>query len=305
MVACILIVLAPLSDTPAAAALQPHVTFTPKGTDLDITIGGRPFARYVTADEKIRRPYFCDLRAPNGVQVTRNHPPIAGKDAVDHDAMHPGLWLSFGDISGADFWRNKGLTRHVEFVEKPVAREPVGRFAVRNRYESGGQTVCEELCRITIHTTPQGTLIVWDSEFRGEREFAFGDQEEMGLGFRVATPLTVQKGGTILSDAGKKNEKEIRGTTPKWCSYSGMIDGQRVGLVVMPHPDNFRPAWMHARDYGLLVANPFGRNALTGGERSNVKVKQGETLRLRFGVLVFSGDVDAAKACEQYLKAAK
>ena len=55
----------------------------------------------------------------------------------------------------------------------------------------------------------------------------------------------------------------------------------------MPHSKNFRPSWFHARDYGLLVANPFGQNAFTKREKSRVTVKKGEEFRLRFGVLVY------------------
>ena len=39
----------------------------------------------------------------------------------------------------------------------------------------------------------------------------------------------------------------------------------------------------------MLVANPFGQNAFTKGEKSKVVVRKGETFRLRFGVLVRSG----------------
>jgi len=64
----------------------------------------------------------------------------------------------------------------------------------------------------------------------------------------------------------------------------------------MPDPANFRPSWFHNRDYGLMVANPFGRKAMNQGELSRVQVKKGERLRLRFGVLLHSSapekDVD-------------
>jgi hypothetical protein len=73
-----------------------------------ITHGGKPVATYVFRDEKILRPYFAQVHAPDGTQVTRHHPPRPGIDAVDHDTMHPGIWLAFGDIGGVDFWRNKG-----------------------------------------------------------------------------------------------------------------------------------------------------------------------------------------------------
>jgi hypothetical protein len=64
----------------------------------------------------------------------------------------------------------------------------------------------------------------------------------------------------------------------------------------MPDAANFRPSWFHARDYGLFVANPFGRQAFRKGEPSRVEVKPGETFRLRFAVLLHSGEVDLAAA---------
>jgi hypothetical protein len=74
----------------------------------------------------------------------------------------------------------------------------------------------------------------------------------------------------------------------------------------MPEPANFRPCWFHARDYGLLVANPFGRKAFTRGEASRVVVKPGEEFRLRFGVEAYAVPADktpdAAAAYREYLK---
>jgi hypothetical protein len=36
-------------------------------------------------------PYFANVHAPGGWKATRNHPPVTGVDAMDHDAMHPGI----------------------------------------------------------------------------------------------------------------------------------------------------------------------------------------------------------------------
>src|SRR4051812_35437067 len=104
--------------------------------------------------------------------------------------MHPGLWMAFGDLSGADSWRNKDRIRHAGFVEEPRGGPGRGGFAVRNRYEKQGEVLGEETLRITILAEPDRTLLVWDSTFRPRGdELAFGDQEEMGLGIRMATPL--------------------------------------------------------------------------------------------------------------------
>ena len=120
----------------------------------------------------------------------------------------------------------------------------------------------------------------------------------MGLGVRVATDLTVTHGGVITSSDGRKNEKQVWGRQADWCDYSG----KGVGVMVMPDPQNFRRSWFHARDYGLLVANPFGRQAFTKGEPSRVVVKKGETLTLRFGVLVHDGDLDRQAAYQDFLQ---
>jgi hypothetical protein len=128
----------------------------------------------------------------------------------------------------------------------------------------------------------------------------------MGLGLRVATPLAVAKGGTINDSEGRKNEAQVWGRQADWCAYGGNVDGQRVGVALMPDPGNFRRSWFHARDYGLLVANPFGRHAFTKEEKSSVVVKQEEELCLRFGVFVYEvpsdQSPDLAAAYVEYLK---
>lgn len=289
----------------AAAGLQPgaarpdgsaRVSFGRAPGEVRIHIGGQPFATYGYADPHIPRPYFAHVRTADGIQVTRNHPPLPGQDPTDHDLLHPGLWMAFGDLNGEDFWREKATVRHERFRTEPKADGTRGGFSVVNRYVAadGVTTVCRETARYTIETTEHGRRLLWDSTFEPVvRELVFGDQEEMGLGARLATALTVRSGGEMVDAAGNRNEKGIRGKQTAWCDYSGMRDGRRVGITLMAHPDNFRGAWWHARDYGLIVANPFGRASLVGGEPSRVVVKPGERLRLRFGVLVHSDSPNA------------
>lgn len=292
------------------AAEPPVVTFEKKPDQVEVRVGGKPLATYVHQDAKITRPYFAHVKAPGGVQVTRNHPPTPGKDLTDHDTFHPGIWLAFGDLNGHDYWRLKARVRHHKFIDEPSGGPGKGGFAVENHYLStdGKTVVCRETARYTFLVRPSGYLLLWDSEFRSaEGDLSFGDQEEMGLGVRVATPLCVQRGGQIVTSTTARNEKEVRGRSDPWVDYSGVIDRQHVGVMLMPDPNNFRPSWYHARDYGLLAANPFGRKALTGGQPSKVVIKKGEPFRLRFGVLLHAQaenvkPVDLAAAYEDYLK---
>ena len=315
-----IVIFAVASVPQAANAETPPVEFARGDGRVTVAIDGLPIAMYCYNDERITRPYFAHVRAPGGVQVTRHHPPIEGQDLMDHDTFHPGIWMSFGDISGSDFWRIKARVRQAEFVEEPRGGQGRGTFAVRNEYldqKDPSKVVCNETARYTFLVRPAGYLLLWDSTFAGDNEFYFGDQEEMGLGFRVATPLRVAaKGpanvppgnGTILDSQGRKNEKQIWGNSATWCDYSGTMAGQRLGMSIFPHPNNFRPSWFHARDYGILEANQFGRKAFGKGEISKVVVHPGEKFRIRYGVLIHSGPIgsqpDLAAAYEDYLRLA-
>jgi hypothetical protein len=286
-----------LASEPRAAPVE----FVSGSGRVAVIIDGLPIAVYYYQDDTILRPYFAHVRALCGVQTTRHHPPIEGQDPVDHGTMHPGIWMSFGDVSGSDYWRLKARVRHAEFVAPPQAGSGRGSFAVRNQYlaqHDPSKTVCEELARYTFSICPEGYLLLWDSTFSADHEFAFGDQEEMGIGFRVATPLRVGASGKVdlppgsgamLDSEGRKNEKEVWGNAADWCDFSGTMAGRRAGMTIFCHPENFRPSWFHARDYGLLEANPFGRQAFRKGPPSKVTVSPGEKLRLRYGVLVHSG----------------
>jgi len=281
---------------PCQAADQTPVTFARAEGQLLISVGRQPLATYVYADKEITRPYFAHVHAPGRVQVTRNHPPDKTTDSIDHATFHPGIWMAFGDLSGSDNWRNRARVVHEQFVEGPTGGPDKGSFAVRNRYlaEDGRTTVCREECRYTIHVRPSGYLLIWDATFSNSKgSFWFGDQEEMGLGVRVASPIRVEAGGTIRDAQGRTNEKQVWGHAADWCDYSGTIRGTHLGMTLMCHPANFRPSWFHARDYGLLEANPFGRKAFGKGEASKVVVAPGERLRLRYGVLLHAGPEDS------------
>lgn len=267
---------------------------------LAIYVGGEFWGAYAYRDPAIKRPYFGNVHAAADMPVTRRHPPVAGQDLDDHAQMHPGLWMAFGDLDGCDFWRGKAEVEHLEFLQRDAGGTGTARFAVRNAYRCGddrARVVCYETARYGIHALQDGVLLTWDATFASDVPFAFGDQEEMGLGMRLATPLRAERTprgaiaegtGHLLDAEGRVGETQIWGQTARWCDASGERAGRRIGICLFCHPDNFGPSWFHARDYGLLVANPFGRQALRQGAASRVEVAAGEALRLRYGVFTYA-----------------
>jgi putative heme-binding domain-containing protein len=305
---------APLSLDPTTP-----ITIRDNGRDLLIQCGDKEVATYIYRHDQVQRPFFAHVKAPSGTQLTRNFPPSAG-DSKDHADMHPGLWMAFGDISGEDFWRNKGRVVHEKFVEKPIGGPGRGSFLQRKSYQrSDGSVVCVEDFRCTIHVLKEGYLVDWHSTFSmppnsdkqstealasdsQDQVFYFGDQEEMGIGIRVATPITEKNSGQITDSKGRKGAKRVWSQSSAWCDYSGFIDNEPLGITLLCHPENFRESWMHARNYGLVAANAFGRKAMKKGGSSKVIIRQGETLQLRYGILLHGPKPDLNQMHREYVR---
>ena len=274
---------------------------------LIITREAQPVAHFVFADTNILRPYFAHVHTPDGIQVTRNHPPIAGTDPVDHPTMHPGIWLAFGDISGQDFWRNRATIRHERFIGEPSVAQDKLTFATESTLvTTNDRPVAKLISHLTIAAHTDGFLLTWQAVFTPlTGNFAFGDQEEMGFGIRVATPLSEKQGGTVRNHDGIIGAKNAWGKTAAWCDYSGVLSNRLVGITVLTDPKNFRPSWFHSRDYGLLVANPFGQKAFTKGEPSRVTVPRDQAFELRFAAFIHSTPPnqppDIANACSLFI----
>lgn len=291
---------------PAQAFSQDDLNAETHAGKVVLRFGRQSIGEYVYNDSKIPRPYFAHVKTLDGRQVTRNHPPVKGKDRDDHATMHPGIWLAFGDLGGEDFWRNKARIEHKSFIQPPQVKDDKLSFTEDKRYKGAdGSLVCRETFRCEILLTDGGYLLTWDSTFTADKPFAFGDQEEMGLGVRVATPIAELQEGQLTDSQGRKSAKEIWSHACDWCDYSGNVDGRRVGITLLCHPQNFRESWMHARNYGLLAVNPFGRKAMRKGEASRVEVKPGKSLRLRYGIWVHSGNAkmipNSKRAYARYL----
>ncbi len=287
-----------------------EISFQMEKARLRIFIKEKPFADYIFSDPVTTRPYFAHVKSPTGPQATRNHPPDPESDPTDHSSMHPGIWMSFGDINGHDYWRLKAKVRHEAFTQLPEVNGLQGQFTVRNSYWSSddSRVVAQEETRYTVNILAQGYQLLIDSRFSpmGDTpKIVFGDQEEFGLSVRVATPISEKGGGVMTDSEGRRGAQAIWSKSGKWIDYSGEIEGQWIGMTVFTDPQNFRPSWFHARDYGLIVANPFGRKAMQAGSASEVVVDQGQHLRLRYGVLVHStpqsNDYDAAASYTNFL----
>jgi hypothetical protein len=96
----------------------------------------------------------------------------------------------------------------------------------------------------------------------------------------------------------------VWGKSSDWHDYSGTVNGKAVGVAVFDHPKNPSRALWHTRAYGLLAANPFGRNGSgfpgAKGNTDLVKIEKGKSLTFMYAIYAHTGDAASAKVAEVY-----
>lgn len=288
---------------------QPNFQVATSTDSLEIKLGEQSIATYYFRHDAVARPFFAHLRTPSGIQVTRNFPPIAGSDPTDHPTMHPGIWLAFANINGVNYWHNNdGQVLHDGFEKKPQAGERV-QFTTRERYvDASGKDICRAVTRYEVATAPAGWMLSIDTSLQSDSELVFTVKEEMGLGMRVATPISVKAGtGSILSASGGRDERGTWGKHDRWWDYFGIIDHRQVGMMLMSAARN-PPIWSHCRDYGLLVANPLPVDRPANRNKQTI-VKPGEAFQLRFAIWVHEtaprATIDREAFYREYLQRGK
>ncbi|MEM0924781.1 MAG: PVC-type heme-binding CxxCH protein, partial [Planctomycetota bacterium] len=245
-------------------------SFHDVGDSLHIYFQEQRIATYLKRHPELTRRALVNVMSPSGIQVTRNFPPrspedldpgYGAEDGIIHPIMHPGIWFGYGDVSGNDYWRLQSEVVFERFEQLPKGDRKQGGFTAINRLMSRDRQneICRETSRYQFERVPEGLLLRLKVTYQSDaQDFYFGDQEESGLAVRVASPIRVQGGnGTILNSQGDRNGGQVWGKEAKWFDYFGTIDGREVGLMVVPDPNNPRPSWLHARDYGVVVTNPF------------------------------------------------
>jgi len=211
------------------------------------------------------------------------------------------VMLCFSDLSGADPWRKKTAVRFGGFVEEPVCQDGGVRFTFAADYLAAAEdspaadVVCREESAVTIVDRRVADrdvrVVTWDARLRAaDKPVTFADVEEMGFGIRLVKELSPKWGGRYLAPHGGRNEQGIFGTQADWCDASGEVAGRRVGVLLVDRNADPRRAFYHARDYGWLLANPFGRRSYTKGDSGAITVPVGGEIELKFA-LVLHGDV--------------
>jgi hypothetical protein len=296
-----------------------------KSDRFHLSLGGKEVTTYFTGREWAK-PFFWPLAAPSGVAVTRAWP-IDPNVIISRDHVHQkSAWFTHGEVtleggggenSGpVDFWAE--APGHGKIVSTETALPGRGQPLLTTCEWQGpdGKKMVAETRRIGVYQAGPGRLIVFETNLHATfGPVVFGDTKEGAFGVRVHDQLRVGEKGKfnpksrITNADGKDGEKACWGYRSNWCDYSGEIEAQPVGIAIFDDPTNkYRACW-HVRDYGLMAANPFGRQKsgfpAMRGRTDIVRLGKDEHLKLRYGIYMHDGDSTAGKvndAFERFVK---
>lgn len=329
------------TTTPAASpAVRPQLAVTLEEDGATVTVGDEVFTRYLIRSGN--RPVLWPINGPTGLPVTRTYPVSAAAKGEERDhPHHRSLWFGYEGVNGCDFWHGPepGVTRRYEIGSQRhrefLRADSDGRTAViaarTDWLSASGRAVAHDERLFEFGVERDGArwidcrIRLWSA--RGPLEL--GDTKEGAFAMRVASPMRVEagRGGRIVSSRGEA-DAAMWGHEAEWVDYHGPLSfdaasdagNEIVGVAIMSHPTSYHPTprW-HVRPYGLHSANPFGEGAYTDdagyrgskngtnptGAAGGVKLAEGESLRLRYRVLLHRGDEQQGDVAGAFAKFAK
>jgi hypothetical protein len=317
----------------AAAAASPsgRIELRPREADrrVDVTIDGKPFTAYLWS-EPLTKPVLFPILTAKGTPVTRGFPlePRPG-ERTDHPHQ-VGLWMSYGDVNGVDFWNNSpaipaeqrakmGHGTHRRIVSVTSGRDE-GRLRVAIEWTlADGTVVLDEDTTFIFRRAGEGRSLDRLSRLSARRSpVAFADNKEGFFGMRVARSLEQpsKEAATLTDSSGRpttieaidntgvtghyrtsegKEGDAAWGTRARWVALSGRVGDEDATVAMLDHPQNpGAPAYWHARGYGLFAANPLGQKVFSEGrEELALKLAPHKAVTFRYRVLILPGTVPA------------
>ena len=303
------------------------VTFVKNDSDkkIDVLIDGKIFTSYQWPDN-VCKPILYPIFTSAGTEITRGYP-IKPKTGERADHPHQiGMWLTYGNVNGNDFWgngsqglgtrnANGGVIKHVKFDKISEGTGEGVLVTSESWVDTSGKELLKEhteyhfiaeglvriIDRITTLAATGETVLFKDTKegsfgIRVARQLELPSSEDVTLTDAQGNPTTVKAlsnegvTGNYRSSEGVMGEA-VWSTRAKWMDLYGSIGDEEISLVICDHPKNLSyPTYWHARGYGLFAANPFGAKDFTQGkEELNYTIPAGKSLTLRYRIIISSG----------------
>lgn len=288
------------------------------------------------------KPVFFPVRTLDGRLAVRRWPVVddTAEKITDH-IHHRGLWFTYGDIDGVDYWAEKAKQQGtIRSDSLEVSDSDTAKLSTHWTWlkPDGSRHLSSDL---TMTAAIDASTLVLDFDITlkaDQQDLHFGDTKEGAFAIRVPSTMAVdsKQGGSILNSEGH-SDRDSWGQSAPFVIYTGplpqddslqtaapearqdVLDGSQTGggdsgtgsIAILVHPKSFAyPGRWHVRTYGLFAHNPFGvkdfaeaaeLNADEKAREGGFTLKRGDQLDLKYRVLVSDAVLEPSMV-ERYWK---
>lgn len=285
-------ILAIASAISASSAQDAPITIVKQAADrVQVKVGDQVFTELLFGADR-SKPVLYPIYGPGQIPMVRDYPFKDTTKGEKHDhPHHESLWYTHGDVNGISFWH---LGKDAGTIKQTKLAIDGATIKTSNDWLSAeNKRVCSDERTMKFSTLP-GAARVIDFTITikaSDGELKFGDTKEGSMGIRTHHQLRTDKGADASNSAGDKG-KSVWGKAAKWVNYQSEIDGKPAGVAIFDHPQNPRhPSTWHAREYGLIAANPFGARHFSGAKpgTGDLVIKSGESVTFHYAFVFHHG----------------
>lgn len=294
----------------AAAA---HAAFTFKdtpGKHLDVLLDGKAVARYMYAFDRSTpeglhetyKPYLHVLDPDTGDLITKG----AGGKYSHHRGIFVGFKINVDGAGNYDFWHiardlnyaKKNLEKpihlmlHRKVVDQQANADRAAFTAVIEWVDPKGKALVEEHRTMTFTKAPAPAIVRIEvvttlKAVAGDTKFS-GDPEHAGCQYRPANEVDAKKTQYVfpkesITTGNVKKERDL-----PWAAEQYVLGGKTYSVLHVNCPGNPQGTVYSAyRDYGRFGAFPV------------FEVKQGEAQKLRYGFIIWKGDLPSRETLQK------
>jgi hypothetical protein len=276
---------------------QPKVTAEKVADKIEFRVDGNLFTSYILSESE-KYPFFFPVNGPSNASVTSmrnaNYP------------HHSSLFFGCDRVNEGNYWQ-EGLERGQIISLRADILETGGNKAVIENEciwrRPGADAPIKDKRKITV-TIPSKDKFIIDFDVTMEMlmDVTIEKTNHSLFSGRMDPDLAVINGGTMINAEGETSEKGTFGKRSAWIDFYGTRQGKTEGMAIIQHPsNNWFPSPWFTRDYGFFSPTPMYWPA---DDKATV-LKKGEQIKLRYRVIVHSGNHTEAAIAEEFAKYSK
>lgn len=259
---------------------------------ISFFIDGNLFTSYIFSENE-KYPYFFPVNGPSKAGVTSmrnaNYP------------HHSSLFFGCDKVNGGNYWqeeisRGQIISLRSEILEQDGNKAVMVNECIWTRPDADAPVKDKRIITVSA-PSPDLFQIDFNIEMEMLQDVIIEKTNHSLFSARMDPDLAVINGGVMINAQGDRGESGTFGKPSGWIDYSGSRMGGIEGLAIMQHPSNrWYPAPWFTRDYGFISPTPI----YWPGNNQSTELIKGEKVKLKYRVLVHSGNHIDARIADEY-----